>query len=220
MPEWVTWESIYFVSSCILSLCGVVAFLGNMVTPFAFFDFVDSVYLVAFGILGLSLDSPYRYPFFDIVRSAMYRHFAFSVKVVGRGLWLIFMSSIVHRSLWDNDVWTVGAIVFSLVLLSIGICSASWGCALTRRVGKSKLALLAREDCQTIFAANARVSPSMGLKAEELAKLLATVDQSPYSQSEVQAIHNALKLNGSSIDGHVTSKHFQAWIDAKYPLFV
>lgn len=221
LPPWVSWESVYFICSCILTLCGVIAFLGNLVTPFAFFDFIDSVYLLVFGFLGLALDSPYRYRLLDIARAAILRHFAFSAKITGRGLWLIFMSSIIHRSLWDNQVWIIGAVVFSLLVLAVGACSTAWGINLSCRINKTRSVVKARGDASSVFVSNARQAPTVGMSAVEFHGMLGSAAHNEYTPSEAQAVISAIVLaDGARNFSLVTSKQFASWLNSGQMLVV
>merc|ERR1719329_188846 len=97
------WSMAFFVAACVVVATSVITML-ELLVEFAPFQFTSQVFLALFGALMLVLDWPFQQETMRPHRQHIYKFLLFMTRFVGRGVWYIFLGTMVFASFWDLDV--------------------------------------------------------------------------------------------------------------------
>lgn len=136
------WKLMFFAGACIVLGTGVIAILHGVFSfSWAMFTFTSTIFLTVFGILMVVLDFPVKqeHPFFKQIQNNAYKFLLFMTRFTGRGMWYLFLSSMVFAVLKDvmPDVLRY---VLSLYLLVLGIAALVTGFRLSSKLDEVRIA--------------------------------------------------------------------------------
>eukprot|EP00747_Dinoflagellata_sp_TGD_P185206 gnl/TRDRNA2_/TRDRNA2_41623_c0_seq1.p1 gnl/TRDRNA2_/TRDRNA2_41623_c0~~gnl/TRDRNA2_/TRDRNA2_41623_c0_seq1.p1 ORF type:complete len:240 (-),score=36.35 gnl/TRDRNA2_/TRDRNA2_41623_c0_seq1:77-796(-) len=140
-----TWRLAFFVASVVTSVSGVVAVFHMIFEPgLELFSFIVSIFLLFFGLVMLILDMPIQtqHPAAVAARRNVTKFFLFMNRFTGRGLWYMFLGTMIFHILFDANVaaW-LGALLGTVVVL-VGGVATYFGVMLSRKLDQVRLAIM------------------------------------------------------------------------------
>mmetsp|Transcript_17259 Transcript_17259/g.38043 ORF Transcript_17259/g.38043 Transcript_17259/m.38043 type:complete len:259 (+) Transcript_17259:23-799(+) len=131
-PVGLHFQRLYFAAAVVVTTAGVVAAVdlilnaaSQLESPF---DFLNSIYLVCFGLLMVVLDFPFTQGEEKLapLRAHIYKFALFLTRKLGRGLWYFFLGAFVFATLWDNSISAFLAVALGGFCGVVGLV-ACWG---------------------------------------------------------------------------------------------
>lgn len=207
-----TWKLLFFVAACCTTAAAVIALvylISNM--KFAPCSFVSELFLLFFGFLMLVLDIPFRDPFahFGTVRFAIYKLFLFLTRFTGRGLWYVFLGTMIWAALWDLNIsWFLG-FTMGLYVILLGIVSLIYGFQLSFKLDNVRKAILEHD-------ASPPKPPEGGFSKQQFKDVVlayhATAGKpSSFSDDEVDYVMNGLSFTPQN-DQMITIDEYMFWL--------
>eukprot|EP00435_Cladocopium_sp_Y103_P053077 s931_g16.t3 len=105
------WKLFFFIGSLIVLVTGVSCTLFWTVAPA---QFMTTLFLLLFGVLMVVLDFPIPnptqrdWPNLVSIRDHCYKFVLFMTRFMGRGMWYLFLATMVFAALWDTNIsWTL-----------------------------------------------------------------------------------------------------------------
>eukprot|EP00933_Yihiella_yeosuensis_P054362 TRINITY_DN52785_c0_g1_i2.p1 TRINITY_DN52785_c0_g1~~TRINITY_DN52785_c0_g1_i2.p1 ORF type:complete len:265 (-),score=45.09 TRINITY_DN52785_c0_g1_i2:219-1013(-) len=206
------WKLFFFAGACITFATGVITTVFWILHfQFAPATFMSEVFLVIFGFLMIVLDFPVPHPNPTLVavRDHCYKFVLFMTRFMGRGMWYLFLSTMVFASLWDTNInWFFGA-SFSLYLLVLGIGALVKGYLISEKLDSVRVAIMdSRRGVGDYIGPNQR-----GLSKAQFQEMVRNVtnEREMFTDDDLDYVMNALSFLPSS-DGTVTQEEFAYWI--------
>jgi len=202
------WQLGFFIAACMVIATSFITML-ELFTEFAPFQFVSQVYLALFGLLMFILDWPLNQESMRPYRVHIYKFLLFMTRFVGRGVWYIFLGTMVFASFWDLDVSPFLGIVLGGYIVSLGVASTIMGLQLSMRL--EKVRKLIRGDTQASRVEN--TCPGDGLSGEMFQKVCQRVrgDNQAWTPQELNYI--ICGLNHDAKHPEVISRQdYEYWV--------
>mmetsp|Transcript_33302 Transcript_33302/g.86363 ORF Transcript_33302/g.86363 Transcript_33302/m.86363 type:complete len:259 (+) Transcript_33302:68-844(+) len=146
-PVGLHFQRLYFAAAVVVTTAGVVAAVDLIVNAASQlespFDFLESVYLVAFGLLMIVLDFPFTQGEERLapLRTHIYKFALFLTRKLGRGLWYFFLGAFVFASLWDNSISAFLAVALGGFCGAVGLLACWGGIMLSKKLKVAQDAL-------------------------------------------------------------------------------
>merc|ERR1719247_1235164 len=106
-------DCIFWSAAIAVLLAGFVGFLTELFSG-SLFDLVDEIYLLFFGTVMFILDNPMNFQGLVQAQKVIFKYCKFLEMFTGRGVWYMFLGTMVFFTLWDNDNWAFGGFVLGL----------------------------------------------------------------------------------------------------------
>lgn len=138
-----SWKLLFFAGACCTTAAGGIA-LFILLTKFAPCSFMSNIFLLFFGFLMIILDFPIPHPQgrLMLIRDNIYKFLLLLTRFTGRGLWYLFLSSMVFVALHsETQESSLVGVVLSAYLLILGIASTVKGVMLSRKLNVVRDAL-------------------------------------------------------------------------------
>ncbi|KAF4715623.1 hypothetical protein FOZ63_025841, partial [Perkinsus olseni] len=195
-----TMDIIFFSAACCVVAASVISTIEVFLTEIAPFDLVDCIYLLLFGTKMMFLDAPVRFKGIVEAQAFIVKYFAFLTRFTGRGIWYIFLGTMTFATLWDNQIWYLGAVLLGFYVFLIGVFATVMGAMKSRKLDRNA-------NCEQMFNSYARSSPQEGMTAEEF-DLLSQVAGISFRPDELTFVLNALCNEGRL---GITQRDFCGW---------
>ncbi|CAE8674033.1 unnamed protein product [Polarella glacialis] len=173
--------------------------------------FMSEIFLLIFGMLMIVLDFPIPHPNMTLVavRDHCYKFLLFMTRFMGRGMWYLFLATMVFSALWDTNIdWFWGA-AFSSYLVVLGTAALVQGWWIS-----TKLETVRRMIIDTRRPPTDWIAPGQpGLNKEQFKAVIAKTSGDPemFSLDELDYVMNALSFTPSN-DGIVSLEEFAYWL--------
>jgi len=222
IEKYLRWNWAFFGGACLVFACAVgtgIHWLGHFTLAPATFFF--EIFLFMFGGLMLVLDTPIphmqNHKHVQLVRFHIYKFALFMTRFMGRGLWYLFLATMVFSALWDTGInWFLG-IVSTIYLSVLGVVAMAKGFVMTHKLNRVR-------DCITNagYAADRYISRGQTGLSQDQFKLMvesATNEHDLFTPDELTYIVNALSFTPCN-DGQVTLDEMRYWLSPGPPLMV
>jgi len=185
-----SWNYAFFVAACMVIATSVITML-ELLMEFAPFQFISQVYLVMFGILMLILDWPFQEHTMRPHRVHIYKFLLFMTRFVGRGVWYLFLGTMVFASLWDLDVSPFLGIVLGGYICVLGIVAIVFGLKLSMKLEKCRKLLM--QDSR--YHDPKRICPPHGMAPLAFSEMCQSVGATEYKWTETELNYIMTGLN-------------------------
>lgn len=137
-----TWKLAFFVAACLTTAAAVLSILSYVgsftIDPF---NFVNQAFLLAFGLVMMALDippisHPAVLPKLALVRRLVYDNFLFMTRFLGRGVWYLFLGTLVYFQFWENDVSPFLGFFFSAYIIILAGVSIFFSVKISMKLDK------------------------------------------------------------------------------------
>lgn len=180
------WKYLFFAAAVCTVAAAVISMISFIVTfTVAPFEFTNLVYLTFFGLLMLVLDCPIHNERFQEVKFHIFRFVRFMTRFVGRGVWYMFLGTMVFASLWDLDVSPFLGVVMGGYIIILGLVAMYFGLHLSIKVNRVREVLRTQPQY-------AHACPPDGLTNHTLRDLLKSVNGFECSDDEFDYIISGL----------------------------
>lgn len=222
IEHYMKWNWAFFVGA----LLTFATSIGTMVYWLSHFTFAPAtfffeIFMLIFGLMMIVLDTPIpqmqKHPHIQATREQIYKFALFMTRFMGRGMWYLFLSTMVFGALWDTGInWFLGG-ACTAYLLILGIVAMMKGFLLTHKLNKVRDAIIGQG-----FPAERFIAPGMaGLSAQQFKHMVqeTTRDQELFNDDEIDYIINALSFTPYH-DSKVTLEEMQYWLLPGPPMMV
>jgi len=182
--------------------------------------FVLNLFLLVFGMLMIVLDFPIPHPHGCLasIRHAIYKDFLFMTRFVGRGVWYLFLATLVFSSLWEGRTNTrlIGAI-FTGYLILLAIAAIVQGAVLSSKLQEVRKEILDSQKTAEHFLAPKQVGLTK-VQFEAMVEVV-TRQRDKFTDNELDYLINALSFTPEN-DGLVSVEEMEYWLSDGPPLIV
>lgn len=164
-------------------------------------------FLLLLGVLTMILDVPmmidmYTDSMLGQARAGIYKFMLFMTLFTGRGLWYIFLSTLIFSSLWDLGISKVFAIVLSLPVLIMGVVCTFVGWRHTAKLELIRTNLLNMKS---------HACPEPGMSKTMFSQRAAEVGVQ-LTKDELDYMTHAISEELPSNDGTIPQEKFDEWL--------
>lgn len=222
IEKYMKWNFAFFIGAAIVfgvAICTAIFWVVNF--TFAPATFFSEMFLFVFGTIMLVLDVPMphiqKHPHVTAARVQIYKFALFMTRFMGRGLWYMFLATMVFGSLWDTGINMFFGGVCTLYLLGLGSVALGKGFLMTMKLNKIREHIMASGYTAERFISRGQT----GLTGQQFKRMVeeASGDRDMFKDDEVDYILNALSFQPSN-DGQVTLEELQYWLQPGPPLMV
>eukprot|EP00434_Breviolum_minutum_P011802 symbB.v1.2.010415.t2/scaffold655.1/size176010/2 len=172
-------------------------------------------------VLDFPIPNPTQrdWPTLVSIRDHCYKFVLFMTRFMGRGMWYLFLATMVFAALWDTNIsWFFGGL-FTLYLVVLGAVALWKGWLISVQLDKARNILLREKE--TGGSLDHYIAPTQaGLNKVQFKALLKTVtNEEMFSFDDLDYVMNALSFVPSS-DGIVSREEFNYWVTPGLMLMV
>jgi len=106
------------------------------------FDMIGQFYLLAFGLIMVIIDIPFENDRIKDFKLAIYKYLLFMTRFVGRGVWYLFLSTMVWVTLYGQDLEPFVGFLLSGIIFAVGLCSIYTGLQKTIKLNNLRMILV------------------------------------------------------------------------------
>merc|ERR1719254_427379 len=147
-----------------------------------------------FGIMMLVLDTPVphvqNHRHVQMVRYQIYKFALFMTRFMGRGMWYLFLATMVFGALWDTGInWFLGGLC-TTYLVVLGVCALSKGFIMSHKLNRVRESIT-----QAGYSASHYIARGQsGLTGQQFLRMAedTTNEQNLFTNDELDYIINAL----------------------------
>jgi len=196
--------AVFVVTASIYSFCHY----GIEWAPATFFG---NVFLLTFGIMMVVLDFPIPHPHPALVdiRDNIYKFVLFMTRFTGRGIWYLFLATLVFSTLWDGGASWILGLIFTGYLIILGIAALYKGGSMSYRLNKVREEIL-----KSNRSAEHYLAPSQNcLSKVQFKAMVESVmhEQAFFGDDELDYVINALSFTPEN-DGKVSMEEIEYWL--------
>mmetsp|Transcript_14931 Transcript_14931/g.29444 ORF Transcript_14931/g.29444 Transcript_14931/m.29444 type:complete len:253 (-) Transcript_14931:50-808(-) len=206
------WKWLFFGGALIVFVTGI----SSVIFRFVKFEWqpatlTTQAFLLVFGSLMMVLDFPIPHPHKQLVvlRDHCYKFMLFMTRFMGRGLWYLFLGTLVFQALWDYGLnWFFGFVfTFYLVLLGVGALFKGWRISTKLHQVREMIVNSGRETGHFIGR------EQNGLSKEQFRALVEQVtnQNDMFTNDELDYVINALSFTPYN-DGQVSVEECEYWL--------
>merc|ERR1712060_647886 len=204
------WKFFFFAGAVIVVVSTIISIIG-LTKTWAPGSFITNIFLLCFGILMMILDSPIPHPHKHLVaaRDHAYKFVLFMTRFMGRGMWYLFLSTMVFAVLWDTKIDYIFGGLFTTYLVILGVAALVKGWLLSHKLESVRQSIKCSGRGVDQYFAHGQTNLS---KAQFQAMVEATTNQpTMFSPDDLDYIINALSFTPYN-DGQVSRKEWEYWL--------
>lgn len=201
-------------AACCVLMAGLVGFIGTIGNVILYpFDVVDNVYLLFFGSIMFVLDNPANFQGLVQAQRIIFKYCKFLEMFTGKGLWYMFLGTMVFATLWTQGIWSFGGFVLGLWVFGIGAFATVLGVTKSRKLERVRDEANKKEaDVQSLYTHYARAYPRDGMTGEEFDIMVMQVSGIQFTPTEIDSVFNAL---ASGRNGQLlTPSDLHEWVNS------
>lgn len=222
IEKYLKWNVAFFVGAVLVFLtafCTGIHWLSHF--TFAPATFFFEIFMLMFGTMMLVLDVPVphiqNHKHIQAVRYQIYKFALFMTRFMGRGMWYLYLATMVFGALWDTGInWLLGS-VCTAYLTILGCFAMGKGFLMSNKLNKVREAMN-----QSGLPAERYIARGQtGLSAQQFKHMVMDVMKDPemFNVDEIDYIINALSFTPYN-DGQVTLEEMQYWLQPGPPMMV
>lgn len=202
----------FFIGAVFVVTAAVYAIIHYCHNPaWAPATFFGNLFLLIFGLLMMVLDFPIPHPNKSLVsiRDYIYKFVLFMTRFTGRGMWYLFLATLVFSTLWDGGASWVLGLIFTGYLILLGIAALYKGGTMSYRLNKVREEIL-----KSNRSAEHYLAPSQNcLSKVQFNAMVESVmhEQKFFSDDELDYVINALSFTPEN-DGKVSMEEIEYWL--------
>jgi hypothetical protein len=199
-----SWKLGFFVAGCCTAGAGIIGVLNLALTTFAPFDLINELYLMLFGVLMLVIDFPVPHPKVQSTKLTIYKYLLFMTRFTGRGIWYMFLGTMIFASLWDLGICPFLGFILGGYVVILGGVSIFYG------VQKSIKLEQVRKAVQQRGSSTEHLCPPGGLAPGQFNEMANSLKGVKFSEEELGYIVNALSFTVKA-DNLISKDEFIEW---------
>lgn len=213
-------NTLWFVAGCCVCFGGIFGACDLLFTSISPIEFLQEVYLIFFGGIMFLLDAPLAFAVISRIRQNIRKYASFITRLVGRGIFYMFLGCMTFASLWDAEISYFLAIVLGLFVVVVGAVSLALGIRMTQRLQTVKVAARERQqEIQALIQQHGVQKRGAGLAKPEFNNFVQALRPGipPFNNEELDHVFNA--LCESDIET-VTKEDLSMWMTEEFWLLV
>eukprot|EP00811_Abedinium_folium_P003104 NODE_12856_length_1199_cov_13.673507.p1 GENE.NODE_12856_length_1199_cov_13.673507~~NODE_12856_length_1199_cov_13.673507.p1 ORF type:complete len:230 (-),score=75.87 NODE_12856_length_1199_cov_13.673507:372-1061(-) len=200
-----SYKIFFFSAACCVVAAGVIALLYLVFSlSWAPIAFVNVIFMLGFGLLMMVLDypAPIPAPALAKTRNHIYKFFLFMTRFTGRGVWYIFLGTMIFFCLWDLKISKFIGFMLGFPVIVLGIACVVVGVQLSNKLNQVRLSL-SQGDAHSMC-------PERGISTVQFGELASKANVN-FSKDELDYVINALSESPTN-DGIVSPQEYQNWL--------
>jgi len=201
-----SWKFLFFGAACCTTFSAGLSILYMSFTfEFAPMSFVTILFMLVFGLLMIVLDFPIPHPSPTLaaVRAHIYKFFLFLTRFTGRGIWYLFLGTMIFGTLFDLNISPFFGISLGGYVGILGLVSLVFGIRLSQKLDKVRQELLLKHDPHGC--------PPNGYSMDGFQELAMQNGNERFTEDELVYVFNGLSFNPMN-DGIITPEEYKCWI--------
>jgi len=222
IEKYLRWSIGFFVGAVIVFGVGLgTALYWLMHFTFSPATFFFEMFLLVFGVIMLVLDTPLpdmqKHPQVERVRGKIFKYALFMTRFMGRGIWYLFLSTLVFVALWDQKIGKILGALCTIYLAALGTVASGKGFLLSHKLNKVRMFMREASHHPERYIPEGQ----MGLSAEQFRVMVGTVTEVDdyFTIDEIEYIINALSFSAFP-DREVNLEELQNWLQPGLPVMV
>lgn len=201
-----SWKLLFFSAACCTSAASIIAvvymFMSMTVAPCSF---TAALFMLMFGVLQMMLDFPIPHPSPVIQhgRINIYKFFLFLTRFTGRGMWYLFLGTMIFASLYDLDISPFFGICLGGYVGLLGLVTFVFGFQLSSKLDRVRQALMTGEP---------KPSPPQGWTQEMFKMMAQDVARVDFTEDELVYVFNSLAFEPSAEHDLINANEYSTWI--------
>lgn len=197
------WKLGFFIAACCTIAAGVIGVIDLLMFAFAPFDLVNEIYLLAFGLMMLIVDFPVPHPKVQDFKLHIYKFFLFMTRFTGRGIWYLFLGTMIVASLWDLNISPFLGFILGGYVVLLGAVSIFYGFSKSMKLERVRSAMLKRGNAFDLC-------PPQGLSPGAFNDMSNSMSGIRFTDEEIHYIFDALSFTVRA-DDVVSKEEFCEW---------
>lgn len=214
VDKYLKWSIAFFVGAVLTTLtavCTIIYWLQHFTFAPAtmFFEFFLLIFGLTMCILDLPLPHLQNHPHAMGFRSKVYKFALFLTRFLGRGVWYLFLATLVFGALCDTGINYVLGNLCTLYLIGLGLASVAKGVLMTHKLNRVREAINGSGMQVTRFLG----AGQSGLSKAQFLRMVkeVTQDEGVFTEHEMDYIANALSFTPYH-DGEIKVEELQYWL--------
>jgi len=214
IDKYLKWSFAFFGGAVLTTLTAV----GTMIYWIKNFTFAPATmffefFLLTFGCMMLVLDLPMphlqKHPKVMMFRTKVYKFALFLTRFIGRGVWYLFLATLVFGALNDTGINVVLGTISTIYLLGLGAVAIGKGVVMSTKLNRVRSAILGSGHTMARFIP----SGQPGLSAQQFQRMVSEVtsEQTTFTTDEMDYIVNALAFTPYH-DGEIQVEELEYWL--------
>merc|ERR1719456_492724 len=132
-----SWKVLFFAAACCTLGSSIISILYMVFTlEWAPFSFTTVLFMLLFGFLMVVLDFPIPHPSPTLaqVRAGIYKFFLFLTRFTGRGVWYLFLGTMIFATLFDLNISVFFGICLGGYVGILGLVTLFFGIRLSQKL--------------------------------------------------------------------------------------
>jgi len=199
-----SWKLLFFVAACCTLGASTISILFMIFTfEWAPFSFTTVLFMALFGVLMVVLDFPIPHPnpTLAAVRANIYKFFLFLTRFTGRGMWYLFLGTMIFATLYDLNISPFFGICLGGYVGILGLVTLVFGYRLSRKLDHVRQELLMGD----------KMCPPSGYSQEGFKTLALQVSKQDFTDDELVYVFNSLSFNPMN-DGVINPEEYKQWL--------
>jgi len=202
------WKLGFFIGAGCVIASGVVCVIDLTLLEFSPFDFINAVYLLCFGLLMLIIDFPVpSNPKVQSYKLTIYKYFLFMTRFTGRGIWYLFLGTMIFASLWDLAICPFLGFILGGFVTLLGIGSIGYGITKSMKLEKVRAAILKRAGASPAYD----MCPPQGFSPGAFNDMANSTIGIRFTDEELHYIFDALSFTVRA-DDIISKEEFAEWV--------
>lgn len=199
-----SWKVLFFAAACCTLVAATISILYFVFTfSWAPMSFTTILFMGVFGCLMVVLDFPIPHPspHLAAVRANIYKFLLFLTRFTGRGVWYLFLGTLIFATLFDLEISYFFGICLGGYVGVLGLVTLVFGIRLSQKLDAVRQALLCgNQSC-----------PPQGYGMETFRQLAAQEAKVEFTDDELTYVFNGLSFNPMN-DGIITPEEYKQWL--------
>lgn len=199
----VSWKIMFFAASCCTMASAVISLI-SVIGMGAPFSLVTTVFQLVFGFIMLVLDFPIPFPSTRLaeVRAHTYKFLLFMTRFTGRGIWYLFLGTMIFATLYDLKISKFFGICLGGFVGILGLVTLVFGFKLSQKLDLVRKALMTvPQQC-----------PSQGLSKTMFRDMAHQSAQVEFTDDELDYVINSLSFTPQN-DDIIKPEEYKAWLE-------
>jgi len=199
-----SWKLLFFIAACCTLGAATISILYMIFTfEFAPFSFTTIVFMLLFGFLMVVLDFPIPHPSPHLahVRAGIYKFLLFLTRFTGRGIWHLFLGTMIFATLFDLNISAFFGICMGGYVGIIGLVTLIFGIRLSQKLDVVRQELLI----------SGGSCPPQGYSMEGFKSMAHMVAKTDFTDDELIYVFNSLSFNPMN-DGVINPEEYRMWL--------